>query len=57
MNVTERSEECPQGLLGDQWRQPTYENSRIVRVRGGQLFTVWSYKIAQDRTGLRLMLP
>jgi hypothetical protein len=35
VNVTERSEECPQGLLRDQWRQPTYENSRIVRVRGG----------------------
>ena len=57
MNVTERSKECPQGLFGDQWRQPTDEDGRIVRVRGGQLFTVWSYEIAQDRAGLRLMLP
>ena len=57
MNVTERSKERPQRLFGDQWRQPTNEDSCIVRVRGGQLFTVWSYKIAQDRASLRLMLP
>ena len=57
MNVTEGGKEGPQGFLGNQRRQPTDKDRRIVRVCGRKLLAIGSYEIAQYCTGLRLMLP
>lgn len=57
MNVTEGGKEGPQGFLGNQRRQPTDKDRRIVRVCGRKLLAIGSYEIAQYCAGLRLMLP
>lgn len=42
VDITERSEESPQGFFGDQWRQSTYKDRRIVRVGGRELLAIRS---------------
>lgn len=57
MDLSERSEERPQGLLRDERRQPADEDGSVVRVRRSEQLAIRPNKVAQDRTRLLLMLP